>query len=318
MNAEQQLKYIAALFQPGDGLIIAKGHPSNIVFNASYGPEYKPVSADYICVNPIKGQKLDRNATAYKSFLLEFDGVSIGHQLTLIDHLKQIIPVRTVVSSGNKSIHAVISLIDDLGFAIGTDQGTEAYKAMHKALRLASEVYLKPYVTETITSTSLIDASNCNASRFTRLGGGTNNFHKRPETPASTQSLLEVGNLISCAELVEFVSKYKPYTPASTVFTGIVKAGNFAKTLEANKSLGTLYRKLNNPKSWAAENGNHPEIFKLTCWAIEATNVSYLEFHSYIQQTIVPHLLTLNYSSDRVDAAVKGAYNYMATGGSNE
>jgi hypothetical protein len=317
MNAEQQLKYIAALFQPGDGLIIAKGHPSNIVFNGPYTADFKPLNADYICINPIQVTKVDRNVTYYRSFLLEFDGVSIAHQLALIGHLKQVIPVRTVVSSGNKSIHAVISLID-LGFAVGTDQGTEAYKAMHKALRLASEAYLKPFVTETINSTSLIDPSNCNASRFTRLGGGTNNFHKKPETPASTQSLLEVGNLISCAELVEFVSKYKPYTPASTVFVGISKSSTFAKTLESNKSLGTLHRKLNHPKSWAAENGNHPEIFKLTCWAIEATGVHYPEFHSYIQQTIVPHLLTLNYSSDRVDAAVKGAYNYMATGGSNE
>jgi hypothetical protein len=318
MDAEQQHKYLAALFEPGDGLIIAKGHPSNIIYSGPYSPALTAVSADYICINPIKGQKIDKNATAYKSFLLEFDGVSIAHQLALIDHLKQVIPVRTVVSSGNKSIHAVISLIDDLGFAVGTDQGIEAYKAMHKALRLASEAYLKPFVTEIITSTSLIDPSNCNASRFTRLGGGTNNFYKKPDTSAVTQSLVDVGNLISCAQLIEFVSKYKPYTPASTVFIGISKSSTFAKTLESNKSLGTLHRKLNHPKSWAAENGNHPEIFKLACWAIEATGVTYQEFSSYIQQTIVPHLLTLNYSADRVDAAVKGAYNYMATGGNNE
>lgn len=63
-------------------------------------------------LNPIKGFRLDENATAYRSFLVEVDYGPIKEQ---VEYIKRIgLPYSALVFSGNKSIHCLITLDQDL------------------------------------------------------------------------------------------------------------------------------------------------------------------------------------------------------------
>ena|ERR1035437_215623 len=65
-----------------------------------------------VAINPINGFRRDNNVTAFRSFLIELDIGSIKDQLGTIAHLKM--PYSCQVFSGNKSVHTVITLAEDL------------------------------------------------------------------------------------------------------------------------------------------------------------------------------------------------------------
>lgn len=63
-------------------------------------------------LNPIKGFRTDANCTAYRNFLVEID---IGPIEGQIQYVKRIgLPYSAMVFSGNKSIHTLVSLSQDL------------------------------------------------------------------------------------------------------------------------------------------------------------------------------------------------------------
>ena len=75
----------------------------------------KIVSSDQIiltALNPMKGPRSDKNVEKYRSFLVELDVGSIKEQINTIKYLKM--PFTAQVFSGNKSIHTVITLDEDL------------------------------------------------------------------------------------------------------------------------------------------------------------------------------------------------------------
>jgi hypothetical protein len=79
-------------------------------------PKYnRDVNSDNLilaALNPINGSRLDSNVTNYRSFLIELDVGTLKEQLNTIKHLKM--PFTAQVFSGNKSIHTVITLDEDL------------------------------------------------------------------------------------------------------------------------------------------------------------------------------------------------------------
>lgn len=66
-----------------------------------------------VALNPMKnGFREDANCTAYRNFLVEMDIGPLGQQLDYIARLEM--PYSAVVFSGNKSLHFLISLSEDL------------------------------------------------------------------------------------------------------------------------------------------------------------------------------------------------------------
>lgn len=63
-------------------------------------------------INPIKGWREDVNCTAYRNFLIEVDYGALAQQLEYIKALK--LPYSACVFSGNKSLHFIISLDQDI------------------------------------------------------------------------------------------------------------------------------------------------------------------------------------------------------------
>lgn len=65
-----------------------------------------------VALNPIKGWREDSNCTAFRNFLIEMDAGDLKGQYEYIQYMG--IPYSAVIFSGNKSLHFLISLEQDL------------------------------------------------------------------------------------------------------------------------------------------------------------------------------------------------------------
>lgn len=136
-----------------------------------------------IGINPIKGMKRsDENVTAFRSFLIEMDGMGLKQQQEYIKESG--LPYSACVFSGNKSLHFAVTLNQDL-------PDMEHYKFLAKWI---------------LASLPKADQATKNPSRAIRFPGV-----KRPE--GKDQVLIEIGERISLSKLRHFLSKYPDAMP---------------------------------------------------------------------------------------------------------
>lgn len=99
----------------------------------------------FFSINPLKSNRTDANVTCYRNILLEFDDMPPAEQLELLKP----VPFTTLVWSGGKSFHAIISL-------------EEPCKTRKEYDSLVRRIYkVMPSV----------DKANKNPSRFSRMPG---------------------------------------------------------------------------------------------------------------------------------------------------
>ena len=134
-------------------------------------------------INPIKGLKRsDDNVTAYRSFLVEMDGMALKQQQ---EYIKQLgVPYSACVFSGNKSLHFAITLDSDL-------PDISYYK------------YIAKWILAAIPKA---DQATKNPSRGIRFPGV-----KRPG--GKDEVLIEIGERISLAKLRYFLSQHPEAMP---------------------------------------------------------------------------------------------------------
>ena len=133
-------------------------------------------------INPINGHRRDSNVTAFRSFLIEMDAGSIKTQLGTIDHLKM--PFSAQVFSGNKSVHTVITLSEDL-------KDEKNYRATAE------------WIFRIIT---LADSNCINPSRMVRIPGAYRDNGRK-------QRLIRIKERISQKELMDWLNKYEHFRP---------------------------------------------------------------------------------------------------------
>lgn len=133
-------------------------------------------------INPINGFRRDENVTAFRSYLVELDLGNIKSQLGTISHLKM--PFSAQVFSGNKSIHTVICLNEDL-----KDE---------KTYRLIGE-----WIFNIVT---LADRNCINPSRSIRIPGAY-------REPGKKQRLFQLNQRISHEEFFKWLNKYEHLRP---------------------------------------------------------------------------------------------------------
>jgi hypothetical protein len=141
-------------------------------------------SSDLIltAINPIKGFKRDCFVTAFRSFLIEYDDRPLKDQISYIKYLKM--PFSAQVFSGNKSIHTVIVLNEDL-----TDEKT--YR----------------YIGNWIFNIMAGCDKNCkNPSRAVRIPGAY-------REPGKKQRLVELKGRVSHKELFSWLNLYEHKKP---------------------------------------------------------------------------------------------------------
>lgn len=129
----EQMKFLSALFN--DGELVNFG--DHVYDKDTKGRSWKLVDkkpkAQFFTINPLqKGKtRADNNVSVFRNFLFEIDEIPLEDQIPLFAKAK--FPFTTMVFSGRKSYHLILSLDKDLE---SRDDYDAIWKAIEKALSL--------------------------------------------------------------------------------------------------------------------------------------------------------------------------------------
>ena len=107
MNRSKET-YLYKLFKPGEYINLVTSPKTDVEASDDWERE-----AIWVCCNPFvpgehRRSPVSERLAEFRNFVLEFDDITVEEQLELIEGFD--IPYATVVFSGNKSLHVVISL----------------------------------------------------------------------------------------------------------------------------------------------------------------------------------------------------------------
>jgi len=154
MEKNEQLKFLECLFNPGEYVNFG----DHVYDKDTKGRSWKSVGrkpkAQFFTINPLEKDKTraDSNVSALRNFLFEIDEVPLEEQIPLFAKAK--FPFSTMVYSGRKSYHLILSLKEDL-------VSREDYDAIWKSISQVLQKY-----------GAIVDKKCKNPSRYSRLGGG--------------------------------------------------------------------------------------------------------------------------------------------------
>ena len=160
------------------------GMPSLVSPNSEI--EIQKVNSDdllLVALNPIQGFRQDGNCTAFRNFLLELDYGELSAQIEYVKRLG--IPYSASIFSGNKSIHFLISLSEDL-------PNENIYRKFSKWI---------------LNIATAADQNTSNPSRSIRIPGVV-----RPET-GKKQELIGFNGSVNIAGLVLWLNQYPDCQP---------------------------------------------------------------------------------------------------------
>lgn len=176
---ENRAKFLSLLFDEGQASCFTESPHG---FRVNMGPVPDDL---FFCINALhptkdfaptkdwhseyKPRRADANVTCYRNFLIELDNFPLDKQ---IDYVTKLLPVTTIVYSGGKSYHFIVSLEDPVD--------AKEYKALAKRLQAL---------------VSGADPACKNASRLSRLPSVV-----RPET-GKEQKLMLLNKRINNKEL---------------------------------------------------------------------------------------------------------------------
>lgn len=140
---KNQVEYLKILFDSGDFICTADTPYSTAIQQVHTQIKLK----QFICINALCGPRRDSNVTKFRNILVEFDKHDLSRQLEIIRESK--LPHSTIVFSGSKSFHVIISLETPM-------QNKEEYQ------RLVKRIYKK------MGGADVVDISTSNPSRFSR------------------------------------------------------------------------------------------------------------------------------------------------------
>lgn len=164
MKNKELNQYLDILFDESDGVCASKTLMGTTVKTRD---EIKATVEDlnFVCLNPLalNEKRKDEYVTSFKSILLESDVLPLSEQRDFFDGIG--LPVSTVVFSGNKSFHYVITLAEPL-------TESSQYKALvSRIFSAVNEKAKVAYPELAEKNPKLIDFNNINPSRLTRIPG---------------------------------------------------------------------------------------------------------------------------------------------------
>lgn len=138
--------FYETLFPGTDEVCMGKSVFDTKITGASIDTSYQ-----YFCINAVKEKRRDDNVICYRNILLEFDNDPIPKQMERI--LTSRIPFTSIVFSGGKSLHVIISLANPL----------------------ADEFEYRSLVERIYNKMPGVDKACSNPSRFSRAPNGNRN-----------------------------------------------------------------------------------------------------------------------------------------------
>lgn len=155
-------KFLNTLFDPAETTCFSEN-----CFDTTLTQTPKPNDL-FFSINPMHTSRKDANVTCFRNFLIEIDSMPLSKQIKYVQSKLPIDLITSIVFSGSKSYHFIISLETPLG-------SLEDYKSV--ALRLHK---LFPEA----------DSTSKNPSRFSRLP-----YRIRPDTGVQ-QELIRLGTRV--------------------------------------------------------------------------------------------------------------------------
>jgi len=172
---------------------------------------------NFFTVNPmLKGTtRADYNVAVYRNLMFEIDEDTEGNSIPKEDQLtilkKSKLPISTILWSGGKSFHSIVSIAD-----VFVEDKAE-YQALWKAI---ANVLNK--TAEDLGYSIKFDAATKNPSRFTRAAGAVR-IHA--DKPNEIQKIAGVNKRISKSEILEWLQshsvEWSDYLPKPVEWTGL-------------------------------------------------------------------------------------------------
>jgi hypothetical protein len=160
-----------------------------------------------VAINPINGFRLDSNVTKFRTFLWEIDIGSIKDQLGYFKHVE--LPISALIFSGNKSIHALTILDEEIG-------SENTYK------------YLYNWALNILT---MCDPNCKNSSRSVRIPGAYRDKDKK-------QRLIKLNGRVKLEDFLDWLKRYDHLRPKVREKRQYYKGGDISRlSLWAKKML---------------------------------------------------------------------------------
>ena len=302
--------FFKVLFDEGDSICAGSMYTSDV------GPICSAPGPEFFSVNPLaldrdhlhflkdsydenRGRRADMNVTSYRNFVFEMDSIPVDDQLAIYEACR--IPFSTLVYSGGKSVHAVLSLEEPLDVEPHTQDGVMYYKKVWERLAAAIDWDAKAAgYSLPDGKPSFVDSACKNPSRFTRFPNSIRNNGEE-------QSLLMVGSrisngdfgdlLVNCPKVFKSLS-YEMNVPEKEIVTEDefwaccpVPLANSLKNVD-----------------WAGREGMYPILYRLTLWAIDSTGVTRDLLCAILDKHTFPRLVAGGYPTYKLTKAVEHAF----------
>jgi len=271
----------------------------------------KSLQEPFYCINPLDplvdyvkspdgaikpfrngGRRSDLNVTKLRNFLFEIDSMPLANQLAIFEQLKPY--VASIVFSGGKSYHAIVSLVEPLEGS-HTTEGVQRYKDVWHGLATAFE--------RIVGVPELFDRACQNPSRLSRTPGGMRDQVE--------QSIVYIGSMLQTSQLSQLVALDRVGLRRQTVHaTYDTEPLDEQETLKRMPS--ELHYQLKYPSYWSSGmgHGNYPEIFRLCLWLIDSTGANRQLVHQIFNRLTVDHLVQNGYPRERISKAIEDACNF--------
>lgn len=308
-------KFLSLLFDEGE----------HTCFGDMYSNAVSPVcdsnfaSTEFYSINPLSGtqdhghmikedysastpRRADINVEAFRSFLFEMDSTPLYEQIKFIENTK--LPYSAVVYSGGKSCHILLTLATPLNLPPHEQDSIAQYKAIWRRIRefIDKEAAILG-ITRSANAMSFVDSSCQNPSRFSRMPGILR------KSTGKQQELLKISERISEKVFNSFLENCpKVLPPKNTLFKTPEKQSQTVEEFKAVCPKG-LWDHLTVP-IWVASENMYPELYRLTLWAIDSTNVEYDCWLSILEDTVVPAMHIVGYPMHKFEKPLIDAYNY--------
>lgn len=292
----------------------------NICTGNRYATRVKSIDytedAEFFSINPLnpntdfgnksdKGRRADINVTTYRNFLFEMDSVPLKDQNKIMMELGCF---STIVYSGGKSLHGIISLEKPLDLLPYNLESTTRYGKTWKMLSgyLDSQIVKMGYV-RPAGKDSFFDPACKNASRLSRFPN-----HYRQDK-GRMQEVLFIGTKLPPEEFKNMLDK------APKIYRSVIESHEEYVDPPLNEKqffvrAGTgLSDLIKHSYRWAASEGVYPDMYRICTWAIDRTNVTKELLLEIFEKNVYPELRIKGYPEHKLNNAIDHAYRRKRT-----
>lgn len=309
-------EFFDILFDYGEGFCTGDAHVTEVSSWASYGA--------FFCINPLSlyrdygsfkkpqykhnvARRADVNVTCLRNFMFEMDELPVEDQLKIFT--RSDIPFTSIVYSGGKSCHAILSVDNAQEIFDAHDQeGISKYKECWRRLaaKLDLEAKAMGYVRPAGVD-SFIDSTSQNPSRLSRYpemirkSTGVNQELKLLTKRINKDDFLGLLSLCPVVKSIEIKEDFQPSEDE------LLTLEEFMIHAPAHmiKDIKYCYHE---GRYWAGPSGCYKHMYRLTTWAIDATNVSYEAFVAAMEKYTFKTLLASGYPEHKLMAGVNDGF----------